>query len=381
MNQGFLDEELIRNFRNVINSTNIFCDGNQKDKFNLICAVMDRIDTCVRYLNNHDIYPDSEESFITFFVYGAMIKDAVYQLSKSFTGEYPSDNTSLFAPTFQCVSEYNHSVAVSDDKYFEYMRSLVFAHPIETSRAKFLRPKEVQYSPWVIVGDAAKTLLHQPDGIGIRIYSNLTDDSINLLFPFRVLKEYIRTRYENMNNCLKWAQNEISKKKNEWKAQKINRLSEPNDILREIKSILESRYESTAEVEQLIHDLTCPISVRNNKKAVEKYRTAIISALPDICDSIESLQDIWGTASYKWLTRRPKKMHQMASYQLEKINSYLRLDRASSNYRFGIMQADAFADEFAKNWVEIDTASMDPEEIQFLTRVACFLEAEEQERG
>ena len=45
------------------------------------------------------------------------------------------------------------------------------------------------------------------------------------------------------------------------------------------------------------------------------------------------------------------------------------------------MQADEFAKEFAKNWVEIDVRTMECEEIKLLTIVACFLEAQKQEQN
>ena len=40
-----LDGKLVYDLRDVINKTNIFvADVNEKEKFNLICAVMDRFD-------------------------------------------------------------------------------------------------------------------------------------------------------------------------------------------------------------------------------------------------------------------------------------------------------------------------------------------------
>lgn len=380
MSYGFLDETLSERFRDAINSSPIFSEGDQKSKFNMICAVMDRIDTCIYFLNKHSDYPKSEDAFISFFMYCTMLKDAVYLLIKNIRGKNPPDKTDFFADTFQSIPTFDHSCQVSDDKFFAYMRSLVFAHPIETNRARFLRKTEVQYSPYVMVGDVPRILSRYPDGIGIRIYSSIDNDDINLLFSFQTLKNYIKNRYENLLSPLKWAQKAIRQKKKEWKTQKIDRSLAPIELLYDIKSILETRYISTSEVDLLIRDLTYSITDTRNKDSVEKYRNAIIGALPDICDGVEALQDIWGISAYERLRRYPKRMHDMASYQLEKITSYLRLDKASDNYRFGIICVELFANGFAQKWVSIDTERMEPEEILMLVRTACFLEAEEQER-
>lgn len=82
---------------------------------------------------------------------------------------------------------------------------------------------------------------------------------------------------------------------------------------------------------------------------------------------------------------RPKDMHQMAHYQLEKIYSYLDersdcIDPASNEY-WGLQQAYEFSQEFAKNWVTIDVRTMQYDEIKLLVAVACYLEKEKQDKA
>ena len=61
----------------------------------------------------------------------------------------------------------------TDDEFFEYFRSLSFAHPAETNRQKFKRPDEVQYSPWVIVNRDVVELKGCKYTVGVRIYTSL----------------------------------------------------------------------------------------------------------------------------------------------------------------------------------------------------------------
>ena len=73
----FLHPELNKRLRKVINSSPIFQEGKLRGNFNLLCAAMDRIDTCVAYLNKHSNFPRTEEDFIIFLMFAAMLRDAV----------------------------------------------------------------------------------------------------------------------------------------------------------------------------------------------------------------------------------------------------------------------------------------------------------------
>ena len=55
----YLNKGLLNEFRNTINSTNIFQKTPQrKEKYNLICVVMDRLDSAIGYLNKHEKQPE-----------------------------------------------------------------------------------------------------------------------------------------------------------------------------------------------------------------------------------------------------------------------------------------------------------------------------------
>jgi len=75
---------------------------------------------------------------------------------------------------------------------------------------------------------------------------------------------------------------------------------------------------------------------------------------------------------------RPRKAHQMMSYQLEKIFCYLDDDHYWMDTDWGLRQAKAFSREFAKDWVVIEVNNMGFDEIKLLVSIACYKEAKKQ---
>ena len=66
MNKEMLDSNLCNKLREVVNKTDIFYkDKIQSQKFDFICAFMDRFDFAVNYLNEHTTKPKTEIEFMT----------------------------------------------------------------------------------------------------------------------------------------------------------------------------------------------------------------------------------------------------------------------------------------------------------------------------
>ena len=81
---NLLNQQLCNKLRDVINETDIFVkDKKESEKFLFICALMDRFDTVVKYINEHQKRPDSEEELIIFMVYSCIIKDGIDYIKKS----------------------------------------------------------------------------------------------------------------------------------------------------------------------------------------------------------------------------------------------------------------------------------------------------------
>ena len=387
----FLDLSIILSFRAVINSSPIFAEHESyKHQFNLICVFMDRIDSSIRYLNAHADMPESEEAFINFLVYAAMLRDGIVKLCENVfhikppwisEKKYFSNAMSFKKPYF------SPDDCPTDDDFFEYLRALTFAHPFSVSgrnkRRPFIKKGEVQYCPWVIVSNDLPAFGGFKDAVGVRVYSSIDEEGLtDITISFSALKEYIQSRYYFITELTKMAEKGVIDQNEKWKQVKINRNQQSTDILREIISILNDRFVYTGTIERILCDLECPLSTDFNNESVEIYREAILDAIPSVCNCVDALDSSSLDEALSFVDVRPEKMHPMAHYQLEKIFTYLdsrseHIDQTSNEY-WGLLQADEFAKGFAKKWVLIDAFRMSYDEIKLLVRVACFLETREQ---
>ena len=220
----FLDENLCKELREKINSTDIFRKDEKYMKyFNLTCAVMDRLDSTVRYLNNHSEFPSDEEDFMTFLMFSCIVTDSIKLLTKRIKKDNDFTQTSdLDNAFFRNVCIHNNFILENgtyptDDKFFEYFRSLTFAHPFETSRASFLKASEVQYSPHVMVSGLYNASHQIVDGVGVNVYSNIRSESIQIVFSFDLIKKYVISKYLAIKLIIDWVNRIIENKENEWK--------------------------------------------------------------------------------------------------------------------------------------------------------------------
>lgn len=390
-NNCFLDPTIAADFRDTIKASPIFCNSKQhKHRYNLICTVMDRIDSAINVLNKYGAQPESEEDFIMFLVYACMVKDGIYKLYESvFHKKPPFINSNQY---FSHASGYTNKLFTTntcptDDVFFEYLRAMAFAHPYETGyyNRPFLTEGEKQCCPWVIVKGMLFGKIKNP--VGIRVYTNKNEDGLQDIFvSFDSLKAYINKRYGFLKELKEWALSEIEKQNDEWIITKINRNNAPIEVFREISRTLTERFAEDYGVLTAIADLECPLSCSENTASVGKYRQSIIELIPSICDAVDNLDNERVSEIIdKIVYCIPEKTHEMCHYQLEKIFNYLDvrspiIDTESGEY-WGLFQAYNFSKGFAKNWVTINVREMPYDEIKLLVRTACYLENEKQQRA
>lgn len=384
-----LDPSICIKFRETINQSSLFIsDETYKVHYNLFCAVMDRLDTSIGYINNHLEPPKTEEDFLSFLMFSCMVTDGVklvlssIDIQSDFDDEKKEESCKFFKET--CLGfplNILKEECPTDDKFFEYIRSVAFAHPFNTNRPKFFKKDEIQYSPWVIANKRIMGLRGISDGIGVRLYSNMFDGVQDLIFSFDILKNYLRSRYEQLEKATNKLNEILHEKEKEWKTQKVNRSLSPIDTLKKIADILQSRYESTSNLDEAILFLEYMHTKPENSEAISAYRQAIIKRIPDLCDATDSLdyeklEDILSGI----LRAKPKKMYPSANYHLEKIYTYLHEENNPTNIAYGLHMAELFANEFARQWVRIIPDEMSYKEIQLLVSAACYLEKENQEK-
>lgn len=371
-----LNQQLCDELREVINETDIFAeDEEESKKFHLICALMDRFDTAVQYINDHQKRPNSEAELIIFIVYLCIIKDGIDYIKNVLKIE-KSEDRKIFKNIYEKAQiNITEDEEFNDDKFFSYVRSLLFAHPLYTNRSIPNSLKgEIQYSPYISIRPI-------DDLIDITIYSNKREFIPSLSIPFKNFKKYIKGKYEELNQVIEGFRKIIREKETKWKEHKVNRNQDDIGILKDCINILEERYMDTYEVEKLITYLTCENSLKENIENVNKYRNAIKRIIPSICDAIDlhNIEEFHSIISFI-LYVRPN-AHKMMHYQLEKIYGYLNYDYDIDYIEWGLKQAGAFSKEFAKKWVIIKPRDMYLDEIKMLTQVACYLEYMEQKEG
>lgn len=394
----FLDEKRILALNDIINDSPVFLEDDRlKKQYNLICAVMDRLSSCVRYLNDFPDYPETEEDFISFMTFACMAKDAINISLHELKIKEKGCSTKYFQKYCLekplCIPE---NECPDDDKFFEYFRALTFAHPFETSRPKFLKDRgEVQYSPWVIVNRRAAQVIGESDAVGVRIYTNKSDDILDLRIPFSVLKDYIKSKYQEIELLIQWAKNAQNTVEEEWKKQKIDRDQSAVKILEQIEKILEVRYSDTHLIRRAIQCLTCSVTDTINEEPVREFRKAITDIIPKVCDAVENLDENEMDLVLSGVLSASLQGHNESFYQLQKIYEYLveknpdeenpdeqNLDEENkADIRWPLIQAQNFAEGFAKKWVKIRPYDMSFSEIQLLVRTACYLEANSQEKS
>ena len=372
-----LDGKLVYDLRDVINKTDIFVsDVNEKEKFELICAVMDRFDDSVLYLNSHQTIPSSAEEIIMLFHHFCIIRDGIKVVSNILNIiNGPSDifkDYCLSEPFLIPEEDYK-----GDDKFFDYLRSLFFAHPFITDRSIPNPIKgEVQYSPYIL-NNRGGLFPDSKDSIGVMVYSNKRE-MFHICIKFDDLKKYIKFKFEKINDIINAFQDIIDNKEKEWAARKVNRNQDSADVLLDVIDILKERYLEDSDIVELYDYLTCEVSEESNIEIINKYRELIVESIPAICDSIDNMDydELYGITS-PILNPRLKEVYPMMHYQLEKIYCYLNEDGYGDVY-WGLKQADLFSKEFAKDFVNINAGEMSFIEIKLLVTIACYYQAQKE---
>ena len=392
----YLNADLISELREAINSSPIFWKDDKYHSFyNQVCAVMDRLGTAVDYVNKHRYYPKSEEKFICFMAFACMIVDAPKLLAKKINEfileenvfeehkvilPYKKDKVLFKNICMNAPFNMTEQECPTDNEFFEFFRSITFAHPYNTN--KLFKKLGNQVSPWVNLHNRL-SFVGLKGFIGITMYSDLKDENNNsnhsINVPFNDLKKYIKLRYENLKLITQWVENEILRNKSIWKAHGVVKGQTHIETLYNIRQSLEDQYQDTYEIDDFIAFLTCDLTDESNAYNVKKFRDALIKRINNIFrfTSEANYENLYNETEI--IYTRPKIMHQHAQYQLEKIFCYLN-DRCDyGNIIWGRQQAHEFSKQFAKKWVTIDAENMSFEEIKLLVTTACYLEHKEQE--
>lgn len=378
-----IDEKIYQEFRKALNATNVFgCEKEYVELYNLGYALLDRMEKCVGYINAHTMIPNSEEEFLLLMMYGSMVVDAVKLVLHLLEVEHPytRDSQTTYSYFADVCEEHNlilpDGKIPTDDKVWEYIRSLSFAHPFETSRAKFLKKGETQYSPAII--PYAEPQLWQTNAeptVDVMIYSTAFPEIKHLNIPYDRIIGYIGSRYQLLSLGTEKIKQIIEEKKQEWAKQKVQVSTNPLDTLKSAAAIMESRHEETA-LGELVLLLKVQSTFEENRLQIHAYQSKIESTIPQIVTFVESL-DTDGLNNYlEQILQVTKPKYGGADYQIQKIFSGLNQHADEREQKWGLKQADAFYKSCGYKWVKIDVSQMGNEEIKLLVRIACEQEVQ-----
>lgn len=387
--EELFDTSLLKDFRNTINSSNVFCDVPEyRHLWNLVCATMDRLDSAVYYLNHHLEQPKTEEDFIFFLVYASMLKDGIYKFYENIYKSKPK--TISYKKWFKGAHNYSRQIfdemnCPTDDVFFEYIRALAFAHPFEVSKRNgrsFMNNGEIHCSPWVfshcLIGG-------EKDSVGLRVYSSDEEGLEDVFVSFENLKRYLLERYSLIKTFIKWGRDEIIKQNTKWMETKVDRTGDAISTLNNVCKILEERFERHYTIDEAIKILESSFKDERNIAAVECVKNRIMQALDPICDCVDILDYEGMEEHLDFLYERPKNLHQHAHYELEKTFDYLDDERGmclpGSNEEWGLIQAAEFYKAYAHKYVFIDFKEMSNLEIKILIRTSLILGKEKEKRG
>ena len=156
-----LDTDLAYKLRDTINSEQEISTKkrqtlriNKKEKeypaWSLMCAIMDRIDDTVDYLNqlklNTGKYPKSAFDFFDFMNQSSVMIDCIEIMAKIYEVSFDNENQST-----EIFGEKGDNGKGTDKKYFDYLRSLCSVHPVETSYYdKMYQKDDFECCPYVV---------------------------------------------------------------------------------------------------------------------------------------------------------------------------------------------------------------------------------------
>jgi hypothetical protein len=382
-----LDANKISEFRSLINSEQNFFINNKRfrNKWNLVCAIMDRLDDTVALLNNQQLY-ESEVSkineVITSFVYSDIIVNSIVELYNYFniSNKYPKNDSSIF-------DEIGNGDG-NDDAYFRYLRALIFAHPIGTNRHPiYIENQEIQYCPFILndgkTSRFRSNLSGQQKEVAIRVYSNIKEKDKIIYISLNDLKRYVQSRFNLLNELSEYVKDFINNLHKQWSSSEIKVGYSPLNTLGNLRKTAVNRHDDNIIyfIDEALRILKQPITNPYNIKRVEIYRKRLIASIYGFIQCYQKM-DNDGINASEFLTllslpRKGELNKNQNGYRLEKIKTYLQDYKHNNAYNvdWGYAMLEEFK-QFSNRYVIIDD-HISYSEIQLLVDVAMYSYLEE----
>lgn len=278
-------------------------DSSAKSIWLKTCAIMDRIDDIVMYLNDIKLYEYPKRGNEIFNYYNLLNHSYVlincidillkYFDSNSLT-KADLENSRLDYIVEDCFCEKN-CLKESDKKFFEYIRSLCSVHPIETSRHSQLQnhSTKVECSPFMTDCDGKNRKFFTK----IIVYVDDNSFSKHILIDWKQMIDYITYRYELLNNVINGIDSYFNNVECGYRGTKLKTIIDFNNNYS--KYILYLKDEMVKRVEDGYEECFVLFAKileyipkdRKNLKTIEQYKKVIISSLKELADYLQNLPD------------------------------------------------------------------------------------------
>lgn len=382
-----LDESLIGQFRELINSSDIFLKSEKhKENWNLFCAFMDRIEDAVKVLISRELITNEmgkPEDLVIFIVYTDIITESLKKIFDRLGLVNPIANRS---DIFKQIG-YGSG---TDDKFFKYIRSLSFAHVVDTSRERaYVSQGEIKYSPFVSNGSIMDT-----DKIVIATYSNIEEYDGNFIrFPKKQLIKYTESRYALIKYLNEYLKNELLTHREAILKNIIEITDNPLETLSNLRRASISRYDDDTirHIDRVLFTLSYESVNPMNKTSVEQFKRYIISLINDFVQLYQVLDERADNHEFRnvfYIQCNDK--YNLTNYVLPKIREYLSEElygpndyefdphiviesNTPSNVLWGFQQLKTFKKQLSDKHVNIEY-NMPFDEIQLLISTALYID-------
>lgn len=388
-----LDTEILRNLRNKINEQKNISYNKMYKKYRAwdkICAIMNRLDDTVEYLNTIELntgkYKRSAFDFFDFMNNASVVIDCVKELSKIF--EVSDSEIKNSTNIFNKVGSDGNG---TDEKYFEYLRSLCSVHPVETSRHKRYQDNDFECSPYVVWNNNLRRNNDDCDIYAV-VYTSKDNESFKRvrIYIEQVFK-YVEIRVNFIEKIIDYIDNYQKDMILKLKKQHIKNDIEFNSYIEYLTNLDEEAKDRYGDdhwysFEYVIKLLQLKLSDSENENKMELYINALKYAIKFEHNALQNMNNIgYENSGLKYTEENIEtslyielyspssgsKEERRYGYNIEKIQ-YLSYDSGDSNKDWAYVQLNE-AKEFFEKYVSFRNAKSDFE-YYALVNLALYLE-------
>ena len=294
-----LNTEILRKLRNKINEQKNISYNKMYGKYRAwdkICAIMNRLDDTVEYLNTLELntgkYKRSAFDFFDFMNNSSVVIDCIKELSKIF--DIPDNDIKESTNIFNKVGTDDKG---TDEKYFEYLRSLCSVHPVETSRHKRYQDNDFECSPYVLWNNSLR-LFNDDCDIYAVVYTSKDNESFKRvgIYIEQVFK-YVEIRVNFIEKIIDYIDTYQKDMILKLKKQHIKNDNEFNSYIEYLTNLDEEAKDRYGDdhwysFEYVIKLLKLKLSDSENEKKMELYINALKYAIKFEHNTLQNMNNI-----------------------------------------------------------------------------------------